>query len=139
MRAKSKKALILTGVSVVLLTVTSCGKEDYIEDTDLRFGAYYPEEDIFLGPALQLYPDGEGSFTYASASSDMPVGPFEVRNDTIVLTDDLDGREFTFKIDGDRLIYLAEESAEVWDYGEFQAEDGMVFVYNEELSDHYLK
>ena len=67
-------------------------KQVYIGDTRVLCGVYRAEEGEYapvIGPELCLYPNGEGSFHVHSASSYIASG---------------------------RLIFLADESAEVWNY-----------------------
>ena len=45
---------------------------------------------------------------------------------------------YPFEIADNKLIFLAEESEEVWDYGPGTAADGMVFVYDEEQTEWYM-
>lgn len=59
----------------------------------------------------------------------------------MILTDEFSDEPqdiYTFEIADNKLIFLADESAEVWDYGPGTAADGMVFVYNEEETEWYM-
>lgn len=79
-----------------------------------------------------------GKFVYSGLSSDWPVGEFEISDGSLILRDDFTAQIYTFKIDGNQLIFCADKSAEFYDYGDGTAENGMIFIYSEELSEHYL-
>ena len=119
-------------------------KKVYIEGTGVLCGIYRAEEGEYapvIGPELRLYPNGEGSFHVHSASSYIASGGYETAGGKLILTDEFSDEPqdiYTFEIADNKLIFLAEESAEVWDYGPGTAEDGMVFVYDEEETEWYM-
>ena len=116
----------------------------YIEGTSILCGVYRDEEGEYargIGPELCLYPNREGSFHAHSASSYIASGTYKVDGGKVILTDKFSDEPqdiYTFEIADDKLIFLADESAEVWDYGPGTAADGMVFVYNEEETEWYM-
>lgn len=116
----------------------------YIEGTSILCGVYRAEEGEYarvIGPELCLYPNGEGSFHVHSASSYIACGTYKADGGKLILTDEFSDKPqdiYTFEIADDKLIFLADESAEVWDYGPGTAADGMVFVYNEEETEWYM-
>ena len=94
-----------------------------------------------IGPELCLYPNGEGSFHVHSASSYIASGTYKADGGKLILTDEFSDKPhdiYTFEIADSKLIFLADESAEVWDYGPGTAEDGMVFAYDEEETEWYM-
>lgn len=116
----------------------------YIEGTSILCGVYRAEEGEYarvIGPELCLYPNGEGSFHVHSASSYIACGTYKADGGKLILTDEFSDKpqdRYVFEIAGNKLIFQAEESAEVWDYGPGTAEDGMVFVYDEEETEWYM-
>ena len=116
----------------------------YIESTSILCGVYRAEEGEYargIGPELCLYPNREGSFHAHSASSYIASGTYKVDGGKVILTDKFSDEPqdiYTFEIADDKLIFLADESAEVWDYGPGTAEDGMVFAYDEEETEWYM-
>ena len=116
----------------------------YIGDTNVLCGVYIAEEGEYargIGPKLNLYPNGEGDFHVHSASSYIASGGYEAADGKLILTDEFSDEPqdiYTFEIADNKLIFLADESAEVWDYGPGTAADGMVFVYNEEETEWYM-
>lgn len=116
----------------------------YIEGTSILCGVYRAEEGEYargIGPELCLYPNREGSFHAHSASSYIASGTYKVDGGKVILTDEFSDEPqdiYTFEIADDKLIFLADESAEVWDYGPGTAADGMAFVYNEEETEWYM-
>ena len=119
-------------------------KKVYIGDTNVLCGVYIAEEGEYargIGPKLSLYPNGEGDFHVHSASSYIASGGYEAAGGKLILTDEFSDEPqdiYTFEIADNKLIFLADESAEVWDYGPGTAADGMVFVYNEEETEWYM-
>ena len=116
----------------------------YIEGTSILCGVYRAEEGEYargIGPELCLYPNGEGSFHVHSASSYIASGTYKAEGGKLILTDEFSEKPqdiYTFEIADSKLIFLADESAEVWDYGPGTAADGMVFVYDEEQTEWYM-
>lgn len=76
---------------------------------------YYFSPDLFA-PSLVLREDGMGNFSYSAFSSTVNFGSYKNNGETIVLTTDDDSRHFTFIIDGDKLIFDAENSSEIPKY-----------------------
>ena len=119
-------------------------KKVYIGDTNVLCGVYIAEEGEYargIGPKLNLYPNGEGDFHVHSASSYIASGGYEAAGGKLILTDEFSDEPqdiYTFEIADNKLIFLADESAEVWDYGPGTAADGMVFVYDEEQTEWYM-
>lgn len=119
-------------------------KKVYIGDTNVLCGVYIAEEGEYargIGPKLSLYPNGEGDFHVHSASSYIASGGYEAADGKLILTDEFSDEPqdiYTFEIANNKLIFLADESAEVWDYGPGTVADGMVLVYDEELTEWYM-
>lgn len=119
-------------------------KKVYIGDTNVLCGVYIAEEGEYargIGPKLSLYPNEEGDFHVHSASSYIASGGYEAAGGKLILTDEFSDEPqdiYTFEIADNKLIFLADESAEVWDYGPGTAADGMVFVYDEEQTEWYM-
>lgn len=119
-------------------------KKIYIGDTSVLCGVYIAEEGEYargIGPKLSLYPNGEGDFHVHSATSYIASGGYEAAGGKLILTDEFSDEPqdiYTFEIADNKLIFLADESAEVWDYGPGTAADGMVFVYDEEQTEWYM-
>ena len=119
-------------------------KKVYIGDTNVLCGVYIAEEGEYargIGPKLNLYPNGEGDFHVHSASSYIASGGYEAADGKLILTDEFSDEPqdiYTFEIADNKLIFLADESAEVWDYGPGTVADGMVLVYDEELTEWYM-
>ena len=76
---------------------------------------YYLSPDPFA-PSLVLREDGTGSFSFSAVSSYANYGPYKNNGETIVLTTSDDRYHFTFIIDGDKLIFDAENSSEIPKY-----------------------
>ena len=94
---------------------------------------YYFSPDLFP-PKLVLYEDGTGSFSYSAFSSYMVYGPYTNDGEKIVLTTSDNMFHYTFRIDGEKLIFDAENSSEIpkYRYSENEAPktpvpDGAVF------------
>ena len=94
---------------------------------------YYFSPDPFP-PKLVLYEDGTGSFSYSALSSYMVYGPYTNDGEKIVLTTSDNRFHYTFRIDGEKLIFDAENSSEIpkYRYSENEAPktpvpDGAVF------------
>lgn len=121
-------------------------KQVRIEGTNVLCGVYRVEDQGdyagSIGPKLYLYPDGYGEFLVHSASSNIASGGYDIDNGKLRLTDRFSSHNpkdiYTFEIAEDQLIFLADESAEIWYYGPGTAADGMVFTYNEELTEWYM-
>ena len=79
-------------------------------------------EYTYVGPALHLYPDGHGRFEYSGLASDWPAGEYEISGENLILKDDFTDQIYTFKIDGSQLIFCADKSGELYDYGDGTAE-----------------
>ncbi len=73
---------------------------------------YYLSSEIFP-PSLVLREDGTGSFSFSAVSSYANYGLYKNNGETIVLTTSDDRYHFTFIIDGDKLIFDAENSSRV--------------------------
>ena len=135
-----KKLFLIYFLTVILLPMLliACKQQEYIKDRDLLYGVYWVDKYTYVGPALYLYPDGHGRFEYSGLASDWPAGEYEISGENLILKDDFTDQIYTFKIDDSQLIFCADKSAELYDYGDGTAEDGMIFVYSEELSEYYL-
>ena len=96
-------------------------KKVYIGDTNVLCGVYIAEEGEYargIGPKLSLYPNGEGDFHVHSASSYIASGGYEAAGGKLILTDEFSDEPqdiYTFEIADNKLIFLADESAEVWE------------------------
>ena len=140
-----KIGILLCVIAIFSGTLSGCEKKKtYIEDTSILCGVYRAEEGEYargIGPELRLEPDGKGSFHVHSASSYIASGSYEASDGKIILTDEFSDEpldRYVFEIDGNKLIFLGDESVEVWDYGPGTVEDGMVFVYDDELTEWYM-
>lgn len=135
-----KKIFLIYFLTVVLLLMIliACKQQEYIKDSDLLYGVYWVDKYTYVGPTLHLYPDGHGRFEYSGFASDFPTGEYEISGENLILKDDFTDQIYTFKIDDSQLIFCADKSAELYDYGYGTVEDGMIFAYSEELSKHYL-
>ena len=71
---------------------------------------YYLSSEIFP-PSLVLCEDGTGNFSFSAVSSYANFGTYTNDGEKIVLTTDDNCYYFTFIIDGDRLIFDAENSS----------------------------
>lgn len=129
--------LFLTVILLLLLFI-ACERQEYVKDSDLLYGVYWVDKYTYIGPMLFLYPDMHGRFEYSGLASDWPAGKYEISGENLILRDDFTNQIYTFKIDDNQLIFCADNSAEFYDYGDGTAEDGMIFIYSKELSEHYL-
>lgn len=77
-----------------------------------RTYSYYLSPELFP-PSLVLREDGTGSFSYSVLSSTANFGTYKNNGETIVLTTSDDRYHFTFIIDGNKLIFDAENSSEI--------------------------
>lgn len=73
---------------------------------------YYLSSEPIL-PTLTLGENGMGSFSFSAVSSYANYGPYKNNGETIVLTTSDDRYHFTFIIDGDKLVFDAENSSRV--------------------------
>ena len=73
---------------------------------------YYLSSEPIL-PTLTLGENGMGSFSFSAVSSYANYGPYKNNGETIVLTTSDDRYHFTFIIDGNKLIFDAENSSRV--------------------------
>lgn len=107
------------------LVITSVQKREF-NDSELtatlwgelvkdRTYSYYLSPELFP-PSLVLREDGTGSFSYSVLSSTANFGTYKNNGETIVLTTDDKRYYFTFIIDGDKLIFDAENSSEIPKY-----------------------
>ncbi len=80
------------------------------EYVDTKTYTYYLSSEPIL-PTLTLGKNGMGSFSFSAVSSYANYGPYKNNGETIVLTTSDDRYHFTFIIDGDKLIFDAENSS----------------------------
>ncbi len=76
---------------------------------------YYLSPELFA-PSLVLREDGTGSFSYSMFSSYINFGTYKNNGETIVLTTQDMRFQYTFIIDGDKLIFDAKNSSEIPKY-----------------------
>lgn len=144
-----KMLILFSGIIMLFALLTACGRQEnkkveeksetQEEDSEWT-GLNSPERAQEILDAGNN-PNGEGSFHVHSASSYIASGTYEAADGKVILTDEFSDEPqdiYTFEIADDKLIFLADESAEVWDYGPGTAADGMVFVYNEEETEWYM-
>lgn len=107
-----------------------------ISGTGLRSGKYLAEDmPEGLAPYIVLNEDDTGSFTYSGLSSELPTGRLSVEDNKLILTDDVLEKTYFFYIEGNTLVFEAEESADIPYLDEYTAVDGMRFVYQEERTE----
>lgn len=107
-----------------------------ISGTGLRSGKYLAEDmPEGLAPYIVLNEDDTGSFTYSGLSSELPTGRLSVEDNKLILTDDVLEKTYSFYIEGNTLVFEAEESADIPYLDEYTAVDGMRFVYQEERTE----
>ncbi len=71
-------------------------------------------------------------FTYSVCSSEIPMGKITIEDSRLILTDEVIQKEYIFLIDGDALIFEADESAEVPRLDENTVTDGARFIRSED-------
>lgn len=104
-----------------------------IADTMLLPGHYVAEGyDPYLESYLDLYADETATLTYSSVSSDKPMGEITIEDGSLILNDDMFGKKYTFVIDGEDLIFQADQSAPIPQLEENTLKDGARFVHREE-------
>jgi hypothetical protein len=116
LRKRYLYALILFAV---VFALTACS-------SDKLAGVYeIADSDEFLKPTVVLEENGKFRFTYSALSSYLAIGTFETDNNNLILKTDDGLYEYVFKIEGDSLIFNANESSELPSYA--NVPDGGVF------------
>lgn len=115
---------ILIFISVLLFT----GCADSVQESDIVDKTYVYEKDGFGGEFV-ITINGDGTFSYyeGALSSYMATGKWTLEEDTLQLSDDEDmGSSLVnyFKVDGNDLIYLSENSS---NFLYVQVADGDIF------------
>ncbi|SET64457.1 hypothetical protein SAMN05660297_03026 [Natronincola peptidivorans] len=111
-----KRTLVSLIMVLVLLFLTSCNTTNDI--ITLKDGTYILEQ---TGPEAAMAPispwitisDVNISFVYDSLSSYLPVGAYTIEENVLTMMTNDGLYKYVFQIDGDKLIFLKEESSEV--------------------------
>ncbi|MGN0362139.1 MAG: hypothetical protein ACI4ET_04790 [Bilifractor sp.] len=134
-KAHTQKVIGLILFAVIIFTVLM-----YLDRyfSYVKPGVYCVKGMEDVGPQVYLYPDGTGSFCYASASSDWPDGTYFIKDRKVILVDDYFDRKFVFSIHLSGLVYEQKLSSELPYHDDWTAQDGMLFQYNKAKTDYYL-
>lgn len=136
----------------VLLVLSGCAnKNKEPPGASIKPGIYYKENvDIAFAPRLELQENSYALFSYSAVSGHLPMGPYEVENGKVILTEDIlyenedTYRKYVFEINGDTLVFLKSESSPIPDFGILEkartAQEGDVFACSQEtLTDNVKK
>lgn len=84
-------------------------------ETVLKSKSYYmiTEENGFPAPCLVLFDDDTFGFSYDVLSSYYPNGTYKIENDRLKAVTDDGEHTYVFQIDGERYIFLQDESSDV--------------------------
>lgn len=88
--------------------------EPEVDDQSRPASVYYlqaeADADASMAPSLTLFDDGTFGFSYDVLSSYYPCGTYEQDGEKLTATTDDGKHQYVFQIDGDRYIFLQEES-----------------------------
>lgn len=109
-------------------------------ETSVKTKTYYlqTEEETSLVPSLTLFEDGTFGFSYDVLSSYFPNGTWEQTQERLTATTKDKEYQYVFRVDGDKYIFLQEESTDVplidKEFG-VPIEDGSVFAMEPSVSE----
>lgn len=120
------KKIIVLCLSALLpvLLFTGCNSS-LPESATARLYSYSASSEPVIKPSLELREGDRFTFTLSPLSSYLPVGSYEVRNDTLLLKTDNGKKAYVFRIRGEALIFDAENSSALPDYADIP--DGAAF------------
>lgn len=85
------------------------------ETASLKNGTYVLEQSVketVLSPRITISGD-EIIFSYDSLSSYLPIGVYKIEEDLLTMTTNDKKYKYVFEIDGDKLIFMKNESSKV--------------------------
>lgn len=103
-----------TGAAVRPGVALETNVEPEADDQSRPASVYYlqTEEDVSMAPSLTLFDDGTFGFSYDVLSSYYPRGTYEQDGEKLTATTDDGKHQYVFQVDGDRYIFLQEESSD---------------------------
>lgn len=129
-----KKSIIL-GVLALFLLFAGCTRqtEEGQPIAQVQLGKYEMEasEEPFK-PYVMLEENQTFQMMYSALMSYLPLGTYEVKEDSVVLTTEDGERHYTFRIDGDTLVFRKDKSSSVKFGKEELMPDGAVFRLKQE-------
>lgn len=101
------------------------------EKVNIQPGRYIMEHgeewELFV-PTVRFYKNQEFSFNWSLLSSYYAFGTYEIKDDNVILKTDDGEYQYTFRLDGEFLVFDQEHSSEVKTYeGDLEVADGAVF------------
>lgn len=115
MKNKAANHIILL---IILCTTLSTGCSDLnkteILESTLSIGTYQEEDspDI-LKPKITLEKNNEFIFTYSALSSYLPIGTYEIHQNSLILNTEDGKNKYLFEIQDDTLVFDKENSSPV--------------------------
>ena len=92
-----------------LLFLTACEGQE--EASPIVYGTYtLPQSEVLLAPSISLA-DGGFVFMLSPLSSYLPIGSYQLDGDRLTLTSDSRNSVFVFLVEGQELVFVADESA----------------------------
>lgn len=127
-----------TGAAVRPGVALETNVEPEADDSSRPASVYYlqaeADADTSMVPSLTLFDDGTFGFSYDVLSSYYPRGTYEQDGEKLTATTDDGKHQYVFQVDGDRYIFLQEESSDTAlinrNFGTSLA-DGSVFARKE--------
>ncbi|MCI9626887.1 MAG: hypothetical protein HFI90_08940 [Clostridia bacterium] len=132
-----RKQSILLAVLTVFLLFAGCTQQQ-TEDmqqpqAQVQPGKYEMEaSEEPLKPYVMLEENQTFQMMYSALMSYLPLGTYEVKEDSVVLTTEDGERHYTFRIDGDTLVFRKDKSSSVKFGKEELMPDGAVFRLKQE-------
>jgi len=109
-----KKRLVYLIMYLCLFFVTSCNSNNEI--ITVKDGTYFLEqidqEEVMVRPSVNISGNNI-SFSYDMLSSYLSVGTYTIEKDVLTMITDDEKYKYVFQIDGNKLIFLKNESSEV--------------------------
>ena len=106
-----KNIFLIIMIAFLFLIAYSSGKEKI----DIKDGTYYLEQierESIMVPSVTIKKESI-SFSYDMLSSYFAIGQYTVEKDILTMTTNDNIYKYVFKIDGNQLIFKANESSEV--------------------------
>jgi hypothetical protein len=107
------KRVISLGIILVLIFFILYNYNN--ETASLKNGTYVLEQSVketVLSPRITISGD-EIIFSYDSLSSYLPIGVYKIEEDLLTMTTNDKKYKYVFEIDGDKLIFMKNESSKV--------------------------
>ncbi len=132
-----RKQSILLAVLTVFLLFAGCTQQQ-TEDVQqqpaqVQLGKYEMESSEEPLPPYVILEEGQKfQMMYSAMMSYLPLGTYEVKGSDVVLTTEDGERRYTFRVDGDTLVFQKDKSSSVKLGKEEPVPDGAVFRLKQE-------